>query len=84
MVKEAWQKFSRIRGNFTAKRISYGQVCYSFRAAEFYLMQSELKAIETAQARLNKIKFKVITDITNRLPVRAPRRRVRREITFEI
>ena len=47
-------------------------------------MQSELKAIETAQARLNKIKFKVITDITNRLPVRAPRRRVRREITFEI
>lgn len=74
-VKEAWRMFSQIRGNSAARGISYQQVVYSFPAAEFYRMQAELRAIETARARLEAVKFKAIAEITNRLPLRVPHRR---------
>lgn len=76
-VREAWQRFSKIKVNARqADGISYGQVCYSFTAADFYRMQAELRTIERARAALNGIRLKAIANATARLPIRTPRRRV--------
>ena len=83
-VKVAWQKFSTFWPNKAARGITYGQVTYHFPAASFYLMQSHLKAIETAQVRLDEVRFAALADITNRLRERPPRRRVKRETDFQI
>jgi hypothetical protein len=52
-VKEAWRQFSTAKRNARQTRgISYGQVCYSFPAVDFYLMQAQLKTAEKAQRKL--------------------------------
>ena len=78
------QPFSRRWGNKAAREISYQQIIYHFYSADFYLMQAQLKAIEKAQAKLDQVKFAARADITNRLPERPPRRRVKRETDFQI
>ena len=84
-VKVAWQKFSARKQNARqGQGISYGQVCYSFSAADFYLMQKQLKVIEAAQTKLDQLRFKAIADIVDRLPERPPRRRGKRELGFQI
>jgi hypothetical protein len=84
-VKVAWEKFSMRKQNAKQTRgISYGQICYSFSAAVFYLMQKQLKAIEAARARLDQLRFKAIADITERLPERPPRRRMKKESNYQI
>jgi len=84
-VKTAWQKFSTRKQNALRTRgISYGQVCYSFYASDFYLMQKQLKTIEAAKATLDQMRFKAIADITERLPERPPRRRIKCETDFQI
>lgn len=83
-VRDAWHSFSKRPQNRRANEFSYGEVCYSFSAADFYLMQAQLKSIETAQAALEQVKFKAIADITNHLPARPPRRRVNSKMNFEI
>ena len=83
-LKAAWQKFSNRRQNARAMGITYGQLCYHFRAADFYLLQAHLKTIETAQAALTNLRFKLIGEITNRLPERAPRRRLKPGTDFQI
>jgi hypothetical protein len=84
-VKVAWQKYSTRKQNVRqGQGISYGQVCYSFSAADFYRIQKQLKAIETARAKLDQLRLKAIADITERLPERPPRRRVKKESNFQI
>jgi hypothetical protein len=90
-VRAAWQKFSARggafgRGQHASKplKISYGQLCYHFPATDFYLMQGELKAIQAAQMKLAQLRFKAIADIRRRLPDRSPRRRVKKELNFQI
>ena len=77
----AWQKFSARGGSFGRGRhahkplkISSGQVRYHFPVAGFYLMQSKLKAIATAQTELAATRLKIIADIRRRLPARAARK----------
>jgi hypothetical protein len=83
-VRAAWQTFSTRGQNARAKEFSVAQVCYCFSAAGFYLMQSKLKIIETAQAEVTQIKFNAIADITDRLRERPPRRRRNLADAFEI
>jgi hypothetical protein len=85
-VKAAWQAFCKIPLNARQTAvISYGQVCYTFKAALFYEMQAQLKAIATAQAGLNAARLKAVAEITERLPLRVPRRLyVRRGNDFQI
>lgn len=90
-VKSAWQKFSARGGSFgrgqhasKPLKISYGQLRYHFPAADFYLMQGELKAIQAAQTKLAQLRLKVMADIRRRLPDRPPRRRVKKELHWEI
>jgi len=83
-VKIAWKIFSTHKQNGRVGEFTYGQVTYSFSAADFYMMQSQLKAIETAQAKLDQVKLKAIADITNRLMERPQRRRVNSKMNFEI
>jgi|GEM_PF-5850232 hypothetical protein len=84
-VRVAWKKFSVLKRNGRQTRgISYQMVCYHFRTADFYLMQLKLKISETALDELAGIKSRVIADITNRLPERAPRRRMERGNNWEI
>ena len=90
-MKTAWDKFSARGGSFGRGQhaskpltISYGQVCYHFRAADFYLMQGEQKTIQSAQTRLAQLRLKVIADVRHRLPDRPPRRRVKPETDFQI
>ncbi|MEI7534124.1 MAG: hypothetical protein WCK57_07105 [Verrucomicrobiae bacterium] len=84
-VKDAWQQFSAARRNARQTRgISYGQVCYSFPAADFYQMQAHLKAGEKSLGKLDQIRFKVISDITNHLPPRTPGRLTKAGANFEI
>jgi hypothetical protein len=90
-VRAAWQKFSARGGSFgrgqragKPLKISYGQLCYHFPAAGFYLMQGELKVIQAAQTKLAQLRLRVVADIRRRLPDRLPRRRVKREIYFQI
>ena len=84
-VKVAWQKFSARKQNARqGQGISYGQACYSFSAADFYLMQKQLKVIEAAQTKLAQLRFIAIADITERLPERPPRRRGKRELEFQV
>jgi len=90
-LKSAWQKFSARGGSFgrgqhasKPLKISYGQLCYNFPAADFYLIQAQIKAEETARINKAKLLCKVIADIRCRLPERPPRRRVRRETEYEI
>lgn len=84
-VKDAWQQFSAARRNTRqARGISYGQVCYSFPAADFYQMQAHLKAGEKSQGKLDQIRFKVISDIANHLPPRTPGRLTKARANFEI
>ena len=80
-LKSAWLKFSARGGSFGHGRharkrlkISYNQLRYNFPAADFYLMQAQIKAGEAAQIELARLKFKVIADIRRRLPERPPRR----------
>ena len=37
-VREAWQNFSIRKQNARAREITYGQICYHFPSADFYLM----------------------------------------------
>jgi hypothetical protein len=83
-VRAAWQTFSTRGQNARAKEFFVAQVCYCFSAAGFYLMQSKLKIIETAQAEVTQIKFNAIADITDRLRERPPRRRRNLADAFEI
>lgn len=90
-MKAAWEKFAARGGNSGYGRragrplkISYGQLQYNFSAAIFREIRAQHKAIEAAQARLQETRFKAIANITNLFPDRLPRRRVKREITFEI
>ena len=90
-MKAAWDKFAARGGNFgrgqhasKPLKISYGQLCYHFPAPDFYLMQGELKAIQAAQTKLAQLRLKVIADIRRRLPDRVPRRRVKKDLDFQI
>lgn len=90
-MKVAWEKFSARGGSFgrgqhasNPLKISYGMLCYNFPAADFYLMQRELKMIQAAQIRLAHLRLKIIADIRGRLPDRPPRRRVKKEGDFQI
>lgn len=90
-MRAAWKKFSARGGSFgrgkhasKPLKISYGQLRYHFLAGDFYLMQAEIQAGEMAETKLAQLRFKVIADIRSRLPDRPPRRRVKREIDFEI
>ncbi len=90
-MKSAWNKFSARGGSFgrgqhasKPLKISYGQLCYHFPTADFYLMQNELKAISAAQTKLAQLRFKVIADMRRRLPERPPRRREKKELEFHI
>jgi hypothetical protein len=87
----AWEKFRRRGGSFgrgrhasKPLRIKYGQLRYNFPAADFRLLQGELKAIQAAQTKLAQLRFKVVADIRRRLPDRPPRRRVKRGLDFSI
>ncbi len=90
-LKVAWGKFSARGGSFGSGgrsgkplKVSYGQLRYNFHAADFYSMQKQLKAIQTEQTKLAQLRLKVIAEIRSRLPDRPPRRRVKREIDFQI
>jgi hypothetical protein len=90
-MKTAWKKFSARGGSFghgqhasKPLKISYGQLCYHFPASDFYLMQGELKAISAAKTRLAQLRLKAVADIRRRLPDRLPRRRVKRELEWQI
>ena len=83
-VKAAWQKFSKLNRNKAALEITYSQVAWHFRATSFYLMQRQLKTIAATQAALDETKFAAMADITNRLPERPPRRRVKRGTDFQV
>lgn len=90
-MRAAWQKFSARAGAFGLGRrkknrpqISYDMLCYNFRAANFYRLQKALKGLHAAQINLAKERLDIIAGIRARLPDCLPRRRVKREITFEI
>jgi hypothetical protein len=87
----AWQKFSARGGSFgrgrhahKPLRISYGQVRYHFPVAGFYLMQSKLKAIATAQTELGATRLGIIADIRRRLPDRTARKPAPAQSDFQI
>jgi hypothetical protein len=65
-------------------KITYGQLQYSFPAANFYLLRAQQKAMETAQANADALQQKFIAEIRERFPARPPRRRVHRETDFQI
>jgi len=90
-LKTAWDKFAARNGSFGRGRyararlkISYGQLRYYFPAADFKLLQGELKAIAVAQTRFAQLRLRIAEDIRRRLPDRLPRRRVKRQIDFSI
>jgi hypothetical protein len=80
-LRAAWQKFCAHGGSFgrgrrarKSLRISYGQVRYHFPVAGFYLMQSKLKAIATAQTEMGALRLAIAADIRRRLPDRPARK----------
>jgi hypothetical protein len=90
-MKEAWRKFARRGGNFGPGRragkplkITYGQLQYSFPAANFYLLRAQQRAMETAQANADALQRKFIAEICEWFPDRPPRRRIKRETDFSI
>jgi len=90
-LKSAWNKFCQRGGSFGRGRhagkplkVSYGQLRYNFPAADFYLLQGELKAIQALQTKLAQLRLEIVADIRRRLPDRPPRRRVKRETDFQI
>ena len=87
----AWRKFSARAGSFgrgrrTGRRlkISADRIYHYFSVAIFYQMQSDLKAIQTAQINLGKLKLKAIAAIRARLTDWPPRQRTKRQPNFEI
>jgi hypothetical protein len=81
----AWQEFSKLKKNVPqAKSISYGQVRYFFSGEAFQSLQLPMKEREAADARLTTVLWEIKADITNRLPERPPRRRVKHETDFQI
>jgi len=90
-VKAAWEKFCRRGGSFgrgqhAGKRlkISYNQLRYNFPAADFYLMQTEIRARAESEIKQAQLLSKIIAEIRERLPDRPLRRRVKRETDFQI
>ncbi len=90
-IKAAWLKFAARGGSFgrglhasKPLKISYGQLRYNLPAADFYLIQAQLKAIQTAQTKLAQERLRIVADIRRRLPDRLPRRRVKKELLWEI
>lgn len=89
--RQAWRKFARLGGNFGSGRragkplkISVSQLCYNFPASWFSQIRTEQKVIGLAQKNIVAIRLTCIAKIRERFPDRPPRRRVKREITFEI
>lgn len=83
-VRVAWLKFSSRPQNGRAQEFTYGQVTYSFTAANFYRMQEQLRLIEQAQAELDRIRLLAGAEITDRLPLNPPRRRIEPGNGFQI
>ena len=89
-LASAWRFFSARPGSFGRGRhsgrrlnIPADRIYHHFPVAIFYQLQNELKAIQTAQTNLAKLKFKAIADIRARQPDR-PGRRTNRPTNFEI
>lgn len=83
-LKQAWLNFSLKHGNARARQFSYNQLVYVFPSATFNRLQGFLKASEMAEAGSRQLLFKTIADITDRMPLRAPRPRVAVGASFEI
>jgi len=76
-IHVAWQKFSTLKRNVRqTQAITSPMVYYHLHTAVFYNIQKQLKIIEAAQAELTDLKFTEIGHVTDRLPERAPRRRL--------
>ena len=90
-VRAAWENFCRRRGSFgrgmrarKPLKISYNQLRYNFPAADFYLMQAEIRARAVSNIKQAQLLSKIIVGIRQRLPERPPRRRIKREADFQI
>jgi hypothetical protein len=75
-LKSAWNNFARREQSAgRSLKFTYYQVRYEFLAANFYLIQDDLKAVQASQTKLAQQRLRVIADIRSRLD-RSPRRRV--------
>ena len=75
-LAEAWRQFST-RGRHPGGRLKIpaDRIYHYFPAAEFYLMQAPLRAMETERVELARLRLKVIADIRRRVTSPPPRRR---------
>jgi hypothetical protein len=84
-IREAWRKFSALKRNVRQTQgITCTMIYYYLHTAAFYQIQRQLKIIETSQIKLTDLKFTEIGHITDRLPERAPRRRLAQGNNFQI
>jgi hypothetical protein len=90
-MKSAWEKFAKRGGNSGCGRrsnkpvkFSYGIARYYFPAAKFSRLQEQLETIDHAQKTLARLRLGFQAEIITRLPERAPRRRVKQDLEFDI
>ena len=84
-IRKAWRQFSALKRNARKTQgITYQMVCWHLRSAGFYQIQNKLKIVESEQAAKTDLMFAEIGHITDRLPARAPRRRLKPGTNFQI
>lgn len=90
-MKSAWEAFTARRGSFgrgqhskKPLKVSYSEARRFLPAAKFRQLQQPTNAIDQAETNRGELRARFIAEIRERLPERPPRRRVKKELHWEI